>query len=85
MPAEFHANRATCSKTCAASREWRQSGGKRASARRATAVDDSPGPVTRSAQPNLCDLLEGLAGQVGPGWQAQVALSGVTLTWRPAE
>ncbi len=47
----------------------------------AEAPPTSRAPVPE--EPNLFGLLESLAGQLGPGWKAQVALSEVTICWRP--
>ncbi len=65
-------------------------GGPKRGAANAASLLSEPGTQAARAAPattpelNLCGLLESLAGQLGAGWKAEVALSEVTLSWRPA-
>ena len=89
IPLEFHTNRKTCSRACSDHREARQSGSR--SRERGRNAPNPKSGVRNLAAPqpdrearNLCRLLESLAGQLSPAWQAQLELSEVILSWRPA-
>jgi hypothetical protein len=88
VPAEFPARRTTCSPACSGRREKRQrtarsSRSGASSVARRSAPSTVAEPVVAVPRSNLFGLLENLAGQLGPGWSAEVAAIGITLTWRP--
>jgi hypothetical protein len=97
IPADFQARRTTCSTECSKRREKRQRQGfsqsrgladNLASARsqadcRARRKElEAARAETPAALPSLL-LLESVACQLRPSWQAQVAPTEITLSWRP--